>query len=143
VGPPCALVSGPDVRARAACVLLALVAGCGGDDEAGTEPEPETRLEITVGGGAENERWTLTCDPAGGTHPDPDAACTALADEREALEPVPQDVACTQVFGGSQEAVVEGTLAGEPYRGRFNRRNGCEIDRWDRLRPLLVVRGGV
>ena len=108
----------------------------------GASTGAETRLEIAVTGGGTDERWTLTCGPEGGDHPDPEAACAAIAEHADALDPLAGDVACTQLYGGPQEADVEGTIAGEQYRGSFNRRNGCEIARWEQLQPLLVVRGG-
>jgi hypothetical protein len=133
------------VLALPVAVALAVLAaaGCGGDgDEGAAEREPRTQLEIEVTGGGTERRWTLTCDPEGGSHPDPAAACEAVHAQHGALEPLPDDVACTQEYGGPQTAVVSGTIDGEPYRGTFNRRNGCEIGRWERLQPLLVVRGG-
>ena len=130
------------MRLLALALAAVLVAGCGGEeDEAAAEPE--TSLEVSVTGGGEHERWTLTCEPAGGTHPDPEAACAALAEQKEALAPTPTDVACTEIYGGPQVAEVSGRIDGEAYRGVFRRTNGCEIDRWERLQPLLVVRGGV
>jgi hypothetical protein len=92
--------------------LLLVAAGCGADSGSGDEnggdappapgpPPSETRLEITVW--AEGEaaggpvEYTLTCDPPGGAHPDPEAACAALGElGAGAFLPVPPDVACTQ-----------------------------------------------
>ena len=82
---------------------------------------------------------TLTCDSAGGTHPNPEAACAALAADPEALEPVPPDAVCTMIFGGPEQATVVGVLAGEEVDAAFERSNGCEIDRWDRMAVLLQL----
>lgn len=142
-----------------ALVGAALVA-CGQDETpaAGTSPEPTaattespagSSVTITVdpGGGDGAQVYTLTCDPAGGDHPDPDAACSALADaaatDPNPLDPVPSDQICTQIYGGSQTAVIEGTVDGEPVRAELSRTNGCEIARWDALAPVLVEPGGV
>jgi hypothetical protein len=130
------------LRLLALALGAVLAAGCGGEEDEATA-EPETSLEIAVTGGGEHERWTLTCEPAGGTHPDPEAACDALAEQQEALAPTPMDVACTEIYGGPQVAEVSGRIDGETYRGVFKRTNGCEIGRWERLQPLLVVHGGV
>ena len=78
---------------------------------------------------------TLTCDPAGGTHPDPEAACGVLTANADALEPVPADAACTMIFGGPEQATVVGTVNGEQVDAAFERSNGCELDRWDPRRP--------
>ena len=55
------------------------------------------------------------------------------------LGPVAGDVACTQIYGGPETAEVTGSFRGEPVDARFNRTNGCEIDRWERLLPLLEL----
>lgn len=81
----------------------------------------------------------LTCDPVGGTHPDPEGACTALAADPQALEPVAPDAACTMIFGGPEQAMVVGVLEGEQVNAAFERSNGCELDRWDRMAVLLQV----
>jgi hypothetical protein len=124
------------------CAVAALLAGCGSNDEDPAAQEPETELTIIVTGGGTDERWSLTCGPVGGDHPDPEAACTALVEHADELRQVAGDVACTQIFGGPQRATVEGRVDDETYSGSFSRQNGCEIARWGALQPLLVVRGG-
>ena len=76
-------------------------------------------------------------NPDGGTHPDPAKACAALDAHPEALHPVPGDVACTEIYGGDQVALVEGN----GMRAVLNRTNGCEIARWDALAPVLELPG--
>jgi hypothetical protein len=121
-----------------ALVLLA-AAGCGsGSTTVGTSGQPRYDLTITYwsqGTDGSSSTATLTCDPNGGTHPDPARACAALAAHPEALHPVPMDMACTQIYGGDQAARVTG--AG--LRATFNRSNGCEIARWDALAPVLEL----
>lgn len=134
----------------AASGLLMLACGSSDPPTATTSPAtPATALTITVdqGGGGEVSQYTLTCEPPGGDHPDPDAACAALAEASAAqpnpLDPVPADVACTEIYGGDQTAVIEGTLGGKAVRAELSRVNGCEIARWDALVPVLVEPGGV
>jgi hypothetical protein len=64
-------------------------------------------------------------------------ACAKLARIRTPFAPVPGGVACTQIYGGPQVARVTGTFRGRPVRATFNRRDGCEIARWDALRFLF------
>ena len=116
---------------------LVLLAGCGEASEAGGSATP--RYDITViywpeGPDGESREATLTCDPDGGSHPDPAGACDALLENEDALEPVPGDVACTEIYGGDQVATITGSVD-----ARFSRANGCEIDRWDRLAPVLEL----
>jgi hypothetical protein len=128
------------VRAFLALALCAalLAAGCGEDDESGgggfrplvdltvsldpdgDGPEPAKQATVRCGSAAESER------------------CEQVAALRPAdFEPVPDDVACTQQFGGPQVAEVTGTLRRSPVDARFSRQDGCEIARWEKARPLL------
>jgi Subtilisin inhibitor-like len=115
---------------------LVLLAGCGEASEAG---DVAPRYDVAViywpnGPGGESHEATLTCDPDGGSHPDPVAACAALLENADALEPVSGDVACTEIYGGDQVATMTGSV-----ETRFSRANGCEIDRWDRLQAVLEI----
>jgi hypothetical protein len=110
--------------------------------QAGTtqaQQSPTTRLTVTLVAdeGAKPSVWELTCDPAGGTHPDPEGACRALASAKEPFAAPPPNQICTEIYGGPQRATVEGTWRGESVRAEFSRTNGCEIARWDALRVLL------
>ena len=133
---------GPLARAALAFVLLA-AAGCGsGGGGSQAEPPAQPRYDLTItfwpqGRDGSSRTATLTCDPDGGTHPDPAKACAALLAHPEALHPVPLDMACTEIYGGDQVATVEG--AG--LRAVFKRTNGCEIARWEALAPLLELPG--
>jgi Subtilisin inhibitor-like len=98
-----------------------------------------TALSIVVsphdGGGA--KRWTLTCAPAGGSLPSAAAACRKLAAHGRWYAPIPDGTACTQVYGGPQTARVTGTYRGRRLWVTFQRRNGCEINRWARVAFLF------
>lgn len=133
-------MSSPALTSLLAALILG--AGCGSvaADEPGSPASPpptELRVSFRPSANAEAVSATLTCDPAGGTHPRAEAACHALAAHADALEPVAGDVACTEIYGGPETAVVEGTLRGRRVEASFSRENGCEIDRWDGLEPLL------
>ena len=102
----------------------------------------DTSLRATVwpkgDGTAGKVLRTLRCDPPAGSVPRPAAACRAVeAGGRAAFRPVPRDTACTQIYGGPAEALVTGVLDGRRVWARFNRENGCQINRWQRLVPLL------
>lgn len=120
-----------------------LVGGC-----AGLEPSASTKgdakavkrdsLLISVSPGAGPDRvWTLACAPPAGTLPGRARACTRLARLAEPFAPVPKDVACTEIYGGPQKAQVRGFYRGHRVRANFNRTNGCEIDRWNRVAFLF------
>jgi hypothetical protein len=134
-----------DARPLLIVALLAL-SGCAGDSGDvidPTEPRPASSLEITVSTGtaAEGTTWSLTCDPAGGTHPTPAAACGALDEAADPFAPVPDDMACTQIYGGPETATITGTWDGESVAATYQRTNGCEIARWDALAAVLAPPG--
>jgi hypothetical protein len=56
---------------------------------------------------------------------------------RSPFAPTPAQTACTQIYGGPQEAFVSGRFRGRLIHSSFNRRNGCEIDRWNRVAFLF------
>jgi len=56
--------------------------------------------------------------------------------------PVPNNVLCTEIYGGPQKAVVKGTIGATRIWSSFRRRNGCEIERWNRFSPWLLPPGG-
>jgi hypothetical protein len=123
---------------RSLLLLLAValpLAACGSSKDSASEPE--TRLEVTVwpaGKQGPSKTHTVACPGA--------AICDRLAQlDPSAFDPVPEDLACTQIFGGADEAHVEGTLGGQPVAADFNRTNGCEIARWNRLAFLLGSAG--
>jgi hypothetical protein len=59
----------------------------------------------------------------------------------DVFEPVPEDTACTEIFGGPQRAEITGTLGGKRVDATFTRANGCEIERWDALGAVLPDAG--
>ena len=94
-------------------------------------------IVVSPGNGGTSRHWTLTCGPPGGTLPRPARACTGLARLRAPFAPVPKGTACSQIFGGPQTARVTGTYRGRHVRAAFNRQNGCEIARWQRVAFLF------
>jgi hypothetical protein len=123
--------------AAAASVSVAVPPPVGGEDRAGDH------LTVTVrhAGGGRDGTYELYCHPGGGTHPDVRGACGALDRNtrwgRDTFAPVPEGSVCTMRYGGPATAHVTGTWAGRPVDAAYDRGNGCEITRWNRLVPLL------
>ncbi|MFF8946292.1 SSI family serine proteinase inhibitor [Streptomyces sp. NPDC014864] len=104
-------------------------------------------LTVTVrhAGAGWDGTYELYCHPFGGSHFDARGACGALDRGtrwgRDVFAPVPDDAVCTLRYGGPATAHVTGTWAGRPVDASFDRGDGCRIDRWDRLVPLLPRAG--
>ena len=100
----------------------------------------QTALRVTVwpkGTGGRHHAWTLRCAPPGGSLPRAARACRLLAPLRRPFRPVPANVACTDIYGGPETALVTGSFKGRRVRAVFKRTNGCEIARWNRVRFLF------
>ncbi|MGW2731427.1 SSI family serine proteinase inhibitor [Streptomyces sp. NPDC001494] len=108
-------------------------------------PEDETGDHLTVvvrhAGRGLDGTYQVSCHPTAGTHPDAAGACRTLDANtqwgRDTFAPVAPDSVCTLVYGGPATARVTGTWAGRPVDAAYDRGNGCEIGRWDRMVPLL------
>jgi Subtilisin inhibitor-like len=143
--------------ALGALVLLGpLLAGCGSESSAPRDDgtsiiAAQTDLDITVWpdgkGKGEPQRYTLSCPEPSGDHPDPETACDAVDDlNAEDFEPVAPDAICTEIYGGPQQARLEGTFAGGddvvPVALDLSRENGCQIDLWDRFAKIVPQPAG-
>ncbi|MEU6481235.1 SSI family serine proteinase inhibitor [Streptomyces sp. NPDC047017] len=151
-------ISLPSVRRPVRRLLLgvsasaaAFAALCAGPAAAATGAPPPVRdedragdhLTVTVrhAGPGNDGTFELYCHPRAGTHPNARGACGALDRStrwgRDTFAPVPEDAVCTMQYGGPATAHVTGTWAGRPVDATYDRRDGCQIGRWDRLVPLL------
>lgn len=141
---PLALLAGATL-ALAGCGSAAGSDAGAGVQEAGGSSGAGSATSLTISwddGAGRTGTWKLTCDPAGGDHPDPAAACRALrAGGAVGLNPVEPGTMCAQVFGGPQTATVSGTWQGRPVSARLKRTDGCEVKRWDSLKGLLPDAG--
>jgi len=129
------------VRLAALGFVALLATGCMGERVTGvdlSEPGPTALvIEISPGKGEGLTKvWTLIC-PDRGSLPHPKEACERLGGIEKPFNPVPKDVACTQVYGGPQKAEVHGRFRNHRVLALFTRSNGCEIARWNRLRFLF------
>ncbi|WP_017584226.1 SSI family serine proteinase inhibitor [Nocardiopsis valliformis] len=153
-------------RLAALAALGLLITACGNEPTEVNAPAPETENEapnedtaaedgsaevelviersvsdedgLTAEEGFEPGEWTLTCAPVGGDHPDPEAACAEI--EEAGTEPFTMDTSdmmCTMQMGGPEVAHVTGHVNGTEIDTEFNKRNGCEIDRFEQVETVL------
>jgi hypothetical protein len=126
-------------------------------------PSPSAPPAPTAGPGAGNAELSITVRPsptetalnytlvcreglpaAESKHPRPEAACAALKNNAALLSPDTRGTAraCTEQYGGPQQATVTGIVDETPVDATFARTNGCEIGAWDAARDVLGASGG-
>jgi Subtilisin inhibitor-like len=106
--------------------------------------DPPTSLLITVwpegrvdrGGGVSFTR-TLTCAPAGGSHPSPARACAHLRTIEDPFGPLQSEMPCVLKKRGPEVALVRGAYLGKPVEAQFDRSDSCETRRWERVEILF------
>jgi len=118
-------------------VAALLAAGCGSESSEARGPSTSLTITSRSAPGARPVVRTLRCDPVGGTLGNRAAACRRLHALTDPFAETPPDTACTEIYGGPASAVVRGTFAGRTISTTFARRDGCEIERWQRHRFLF------
>jgi hypothetical protein len=122
------------------CVVTAAACGSATSTGSAAKPvkpaKPAAKVSLTVvvtpSPGASPERWTLRCDPAGGTEPDAKAACRALLAAKNPFAPIPRGIMCPMIVAGPQKATISGTFFGQHVASNFSK-TGCEAARWAKL----------
>lgn len=108
----------------------------------------ELAIMVKPSDGEPAVNYTLVCKDgapvAESNHPSGAAACTALKNNPAALSPGPRSTeqACTQQYGGPQQATVTGVVDDSPVDVSFARRDGCEISLWNAAKDILGSAGG-
>ncbi|MFC9293337.1 SSI family serine proteinase inhibitor [Streptomyces sp. NPDC057011] len=99
-------------------------------------------ISMTATGNPQLKReYQLECDPVGGDHPQRERACARLdrlaREGKDPFAPVSRRQICSEQYGGPATARITGTWRGRTVDATFRRTDGCEINRWDELEPLL------
>ncbi|RYJ05551.1 MAG: hypothetical protein EON52_10980 [Actinomycetales bacterium] len=122
----------------AALLLAVLCAACGSEEAAqdgpGSGKATEVQVSIRTAPGDQPERVLLVCGS--------DAGCAELKSlDARVLEPVDGTKPCTQLYGGPEVVTLTGTIDRKAVNATFSRTDGCEIERYDAVRPLLKAVG--
>ena len=123
---------------RGSLAALATASALGGALAPTATAAPTTDLTISVYGllTPVAREYRLTCDPDGGTHPQPKAACEAIRTSPGTVKPVPPTANCYDRVFGPERAKVSGLLFGVEVTSTFSRVNSCEEDRWQDWLPV-------
>ena len=128
------------------CVMAAAACGSAISTSSPAKPaKPAAKVSLTVvvtpSPGAAPKRWTLRCDPTGGTHPDPAAACRQLLAAKNPFAPIPRGIMCPMIAAGPQRATISGIFFGQHVASNFSR-TGCEATKWSELGDVFGFRTG-
>ncbi|GLB68332.1 SSI family serine proteinase inhibitor [Arthrobacter mangrovi] len=114
----------------------------------GAPVDAKLKISVSTSGADYKEEKTLVCVDSkpmeSSTVQDPDAACAALVQHAENVfftQPDPNR-ACTQQYGGPQQARVTGTIDGREVNKTFTLTDGCKISEWNAMQDLLGSAGG-
>jgi len=104
-------------------------------------PASDLKIEVRANPDAEPEVARLECSAeprASGFITDAETACRAVVENRSLLLNGPPDnVVCTEIYGGPERATISGTVEGKHVHLAASREDGCAIATWDALKELL------
>ena len=83
------------------------------------------------------QKWTLKCNPAGGTMKGSKSVCGKLALLSSPFAKPSNSEMCAQIFESAEVATVSGTWNGKKVFARFSKSDGCEQKRWKDLAFLV------
>lgn len=135
------------LAAAARCMIavagLAAVAACGstaapGSGSTGPGSAPKASLNISVQGapGTAAKHWTLRCDPAGGTHPHPAAACAALLAVKNPFAKPKRHQMCPMIMASSKRMSISGTWYGQKVHKTIVD-GGCDLALFTKLNQVM------
>lgn len=95
-------------------------------------------LEVRFSGSAKTApaSYTLRCEPASGTVPDPAAACAELLAGTNIFAPKPAHVMCPMILADAGRAAISGTYLGQKVHETIMD-GGCDLGRWAKLRQVF------
>jgi hypothetical protein len=99
-----------------------------------TTSAAKVSLTIAVTGGVTTkaDHWTLRCEPAGGTFPNPTLACAKLLKDKTLFFPAPVHIMCPMIMADAKSYLVNGTFLGKKVHESIVD-GGCELGRWNEM----------
>jgi hypothetical protein len=130
------LIAAICVAAATACGTKTAPSAGAGTGSAPSPPKVSLDITVSTTPGAPVKHWTLKCEPAGGTHPDPAAACAILLKAKDPFAPLPKGIMCPMIRVGTKTAIIEGTYFGKHVDSTLSP-GGCELAKWEELGQIF------
>jgi hypothetical protein len=93
-------------------------------------------VTFTASRSAPARHYTLTCEPAGGTAPDPATACARLLKDTTLFAPPAAHVMCPMIMASAGRAEVSGTYLGKKVHETIVD-GGCQLAHWQQLNQVF------
>jgi Subtilisin inhibitor-like len=103
---------------------------------AGTTAAAKASLTIVTTAPGNVHRWTLRCDPPGGTKPDAAVACNQLIAHKTILQPSDVKVFCPMIMANAASYVIYGTWFGRTVHETIVD-GGCDLSRWSQMHQIF------
>ncbi len=103
---------------------------------AGTTAAAKASLTIVTTAPGSIHRWTLRCDPPGGTKPDAAAACSQLIAHKTILQPSDVRVMCPMILSDASSFYITGVWFGKPVHESIVD-GGCDLTRWSEMHEIF------
>ncbi len=138
------------LQCTTAAIGALIVAGCGStaapsasagshhhDATATSASKVDLHFTITNGTTGPVTHWTLQCNPPGGTHPHPAAACrTLLAVKNPFGDQNSVKIMCPMILASARRVVITGSYDGHKVDEQLVD-GGCDFSHWAKLRKLF------
>jgi Subtilisin inhibitor-like len=136
-----ALIAACGLAAAACGSTAAPSAGANGSGSSSAATTSAAKVSLTItqtgGSGTATKHWTLRCEPAGGSYPDPAAACAKLTKLRTIFNPTPgRHVMCPMIMADARTYIVYGTFLGQKVHQSIVD-GGCTLARWNKLNQIF------
>lgn len=94
-------------------------------------------LSVTLSGAnTTGQKWTLQCDPPGGTAPNPTLACAKLANGQSIMTTKPVRLMCPMILADARIYTITGVYYGKAVHLTIVDGN-CDLSRWSMLNQLF------
>jgi hypothetical protein len=112
--------------------------GTAGTSSAGTTSSAKVSLDVSFLASPTTaaRHYTLTCEPAGGTAPDPATACTRLLKGTSVFAPQPAHIMCPMIIANAGRIIVSGTYLGQKVHETIVD-GGCQLSRYAKLKQVF------
>lgn len=119
---------------RAAIFFSLLILSNGFKIDAHSSTDFSLRIIYKANQDAKKEIYSLRCEP---NSIRVSKKCARLLKVSSPFDSIELDKICSQIFGGTEIARIKGYWRGNKVDSIFSKSNGCEIDRWNKIRFLF------